>query len=145
DDGTLNRLWRIDDAQAILAVKQALAPAELLIADGHHRYETARIYADEIGGEGAHRYTLMCLVSLEDPGLTIFGTHRMLAGFDPNRLDAGIREHFDVLEVSADDVDPALEEGVGVFGFIYGERRLRLRLREPGALDAALPDRSAAY
>jgi uncharacterized protein (DUF1015 family) len=144
-EGTVHRVWRISDPSVHEAVTAALRDAELLIADGHHRYETARIYADEIGGEGAHRYTLMCLVSLEDPGLTIFGTHRMLAGFDPNRLDAGIREHFDVLEVDEDDVDPALVEGVGVFGFIDGERRLRLRLREPGALDAALPDRSAAY
>jgi hypothetical protein len=43
--------------------------AELLIADGHHRYETARVYAEEVGGEGPHRYVLMCLVALEDPGL----------------------------------------------------------------------------
>ena len=42
-------------------------PAELLIADGHHRYETARVYAEEIGGEGAHRYVLMCLVALRTP------------------------------------------------------------------------------
>ena len=35
--------------------KPALAGAELLIADGHHRYETARAYADEVGGEGPHR------------------------------------------------------------------------------------------
>ena len=57
----------------------ALASSELLIADGHHRYETARVYADEIGGEGPHRYVLMCLVALEDPGLTVFPTHRLVA------------------------------------------------------------------
>ena len=57
--------------------RAALADAELLIADGHHRYETARVYADEVGGEGAHRYVLMCLVALEDPGLTVFPTHRL--------------------------------------------------------------------
>ena len=62
------------------AVQEALADAELLIADGHHRYETARVYADEIGGEGDHRYVLMCLVALEDPGLTVFPTHRLLDG-----------------------------------------------------------------
>ena len=58
----------------------ALRGAELLIADGHHRYETARVYADEIGGEGAHRYVLMCLVALQDPGLTVFPTHRLVRG-----------------------------------------------------------------
>jgi uncharacterized protein (DUF1015 family) len=126
-------------------VAAGLADAELLIADGHHRYETARIYADEIGGEGPHRYTLMCLVSLDDPGLTIFGTHRMLEGFDAERLERRIRESFDVEEIGDDQVDPAGIEGAGVFGLIDGDRQLRLRLRDPGALDGALADRSAAY
>src|SRR5204863_30600 len=52
DDGTVNRLWRIDDPASLEAVREAMAGSELLIADGHHRYETARVYADEIGGEG---------------------------------------------------------------------------------------------
>ncbi len=143
--GTVHRVWRIADPSVHEAVAAGLADAELLIADGHHRYETARIYADEIGGDGPHRYTLMCLVSLEDPGLTIFGTHRMLKGFDPGQLDRGIRDHFDVEEVEADQVDPAGVDDTGIYGFIDRDRRLRLRLREPGALDTALPDRSAAY
>jgi uncharacterized protein (DUF1015 family) len=144
-DGTVHRVWRIADPAVGEAVAAGLADAELLIADGHHRYETARIYADEIGGEGAHRYTLMCLVSLDDPGLTIFGTHRMLEGFDPDRLERGIREGFDVEEVEDDQLDPAGVEGAGVFGFVDRGRRLRLRLRDPGALDAVLPERSVAF
>src|SRR3954452_24307150 len=143
--GTIHRVWPIDDPSVHDAVAAGLQEAELLIADGHHRYETARIYAEEVGGEGPHRYTLMCLVSLEDPGLTIFGTHRLLADFDRARLDDGIREHFDVQEVDGHEVDPAGGEGVGVFGFIDGERHLRLRLRHPSGIDALLPDRSAAY
>src|SRR4051794_12077806 len=47
-DGTLNRLGRVTDPEAIAAFQRALAPSELLIADGHHRYETARVYAEEI-------------------------------------------------------------------------------------------------
>ncbi len=77
-DGTVNRLWRVEDPEAIAAVQAATRDAELLIADGHHRYETARAYADEVGGEGPHRYVLMCLVALEDPGLTVFPTHRLV-------------------------------------------------------------------
>ncbi len=53
-EGTRNRLFRIADPDAIAAVHAALDPAELLIADGHHRYETARVYAEEVGGEGEH-------------------------------------------------------------------------------------------
>src|SRR5688572_2296729 len=80
DDGTVNRLWRIADESAIAAAVEELGPRELLIADGHHRYETARAYARETGAPDPH--VLMCLVSLRDPGLTIFPTHRLLTGID---------------------------------------------------------------
>ncbi len=125
----MHRVWRIADPAVREAVASELADAELLIADGHHRYETALAYADEIGGEGPHRYTLMCLVSLEDPGLTIFGTHRMLGDLDADareRLGHGIREHFQVEEAGEDDLDPAGS---------HGHRRLRLPRRplRPGA------------
>ena len=64
----------------VAELQMALADAELLIADGHHRYETARVYAEEVGGEGEHRYVLMLLCSLNDPGLLVFPTHRLLTG-----------------------------------------------------------------
>ena len=120
DDGTVNRVWRVADPGVHEAVAAALADAELLIADGHHRYETARTYAEEIGGDGPHRYTLMCLVSLEDPGLTVFPTHRLLTGLDAAQaeaLDAGLRELFELEEVPLDRLDPAGEDG---------DRRVRL-------------------
>ena len=88
DDGTVNRIWRIEDAHAIETIHDALAKSELLIADGHHRYETARVYAEEIGGDGPHRYVLMCLVALDDPGLTVFPTHRLLKDLRPDQHEA---------------------------------------------------------
>jgi uncharacterized protein (DUF1015 family) len=151
-DGTVNRIWRIGDEAVHTAVTAELAEAELLIADGHHRYETARVYADEIGGDGAHRYTLMCLVSLDDPGLEVFGYHRLLGGLTgesakQEALAAAIREHFELEEVAEDALDPAGEEGAGVFGYIdsHFRRGFRLRLKDPGALDSLLPERSPAY
>jgi uncharacterized protein (DUF1015 family) len=153
DEGTTHRVWRIGDPEAHRAVTAELAEAELLIADGHHRYETARTYADAIGGDGAHRYTLMCLVSLEDPGLTVFGYHRLLTRLEaPERqeaLAAGLRENFEIEEVELDALDPAGEQGVGVFGYVdaHFKRGFRLRLKDEAVavLDAALADRSQAY
>ncbi|MEZ0291050.1 MAG: DUF1015 domain-containing protein [Solirubrobacteraceae bacterium] len=151
EDGTTHRLWRIGDADAIAAVQAALRPAELLIADGHHRYETARVYADEIGGEGPHRYVLMCLVSLGDPGLTIFPTHRLLTGLDDERrvaLREAIRRDWDVEEIAEDDLEPApAGDGRVRIGYLdaHHGRPLRLTLKDPAIADAALPGKPDAY
>ena len=150
-DGTVNRVWRVADPAAIEAVTAELASSELLIADGHHRYETARTYAESIGGEGEHRYTLMALVSLEDPGLTVFGYHRLLTDLSDSAkqeaLAAALREHFEIEEVPLDELDPAGAEGIGVFGYAdaHFKRGFRLRLKDPAAVDAELADYSKDY
>src|SRR5687767_12077044 len=51
-DGTTHRVWRVADPEILEAVSADLADSELLIADGHHRYETSRTYAEAIGGDG---------------------------------------------------------------------------------------------
>jgi uncharacterized protein (DUF1015 family) len=150
DDGTLNRLWRLADPAPIDAIQQTLAAAELLIADGHHRYETARVYADEVGGEGEHRFVLMCLVALEDPGLTVFPTHRLVQGLDSERqeaLAATVRRDFEITEVDRAELAPPPGEGPLELGYIdsHFKRPFRLRLRDQATADAALPDHSAAY
>jgi uncharacterized protein (DUF1015 family) len=151
-DGTVNRVWRVGDAEVHRRVSAELADAELLIADGHHRYETALTYAEEVGGDGPHRYTLMSLTSLEDPGLTVFGTHRLLSGLadDSERQEAlarGIREQFDVEEVPVEELDPAGFEGIGVFGYIdsHFRRGCRLRLKDPATIERVMPEASDAY
>jgi uncharacterized protein (DUF1015 family) len=149
DDGTTHRLWRVADAAAIAAVREALAPAELLIADGHHRYETARVYADEVGGEGPHRHVLMCLVSLGDPGLTIFPTHRLLTGLDDARraaLREAIRRDWDIEEVADDELEPTPDGRVRI-GYLdaYHGRPLSLTLKDPAIAGAALPGKPDAY
>jgi uncharacterized protein (DUF1015 family) len=150
-DGTAHRLWRVGDAAAIAAAQEALAPAELLIADGHHRYETARVYAEEIGGEGGHRHVLMCLVALQDPGLTIFPTHRLLTGMDDAQrvaLRDAIGRDWDVEEVGEAELEPAATTDgrvrIGYFDAFH-QRPLRLTLRDPAIADAALPGKPSAY
>jgi uncharacterized protein (DUF1015 family) len=151
DDGTVHRVWRVPDPRVHETVAAELAHAELLIADGHHRYETARAYADEVGGDGSHRYTLACLSSLDDPGLTVFPTHRLLSNLGESAaqeaLANAIRAHFEIEEVSLERLDPAGEEGVGVFGYVdaHLRRGFRLRLKNAVVLDATLPDKPEAY
>src|SRR6478672_11711924 len=121
DDGTVNRLGRVSDTAAIEAFQAALEPAELLIAAGHHRYETARVYADEIGGEGEHRYVLMCLVALQDPGLTVFPTHRLIRDTTSHTQEAlatAARESFDVTPIEHADLRPPDGDGPLAMGYI---------------------------
>jgi uncharacterized protein (DUF1015 family) len=88
-DGVVSRLWRIDDPERIAAL---LAGVEepLLIADGHHRYETALRYHEEQGTEET-AHVLAVLVGKDDAGLEIFPTHRVTAGPVPE-VDSVLRQ-----------------------------------------------------
>ncbi|MHB8242358.1 MAG: DUF1015 domain-containing protein [Solirubrobacteraceae bacterium] len=149
-DGTVHRLWRVSDPEAIAAVQLATRDAELLIADGHHRYETMQAYAEEVGGEGPHRYILMCLVALEDPGLTVFPTHRLVGGLDQGRHEAlqqALARDFDIVDVSTEEIAPSPGTGPLQLGFISGRdgRAQRLTLKDQAIADAALSGHSEAY
>jgi uncharacterized protein (DUF1015 family) len=150
-DGTLNRLWRVSDPDVIARVQSTLADRELLIADGHHRYETARVYEQEVGGEGEHSYVLMFLCSLQDSGLTIFPTHRLLTDLsDENKrqaLRSAIERQFDVSEVDADELEPPAGGDRVEFGYLdsFHKRPLRLTLKDQSFADDALAGRSDAY
>jgi len=154
-EGTQNTLRRIADPDAVAALQGALAGAELLIADGHHRYETARVYADEVGGDGEHRHVLMFLCSLDDPGLTVFPTHRLLDGLagDTAKQQA-IREaltrDFVVEQVSRDDLEPS-GNGSGPatvqLGYMdsFHKQPYRLTLKDQSIADAALEGKPEPY
>jgi uncharacterized protein (DUF1015 family) len=143
DDGTVHRLWRVTDPQAHEAVRAALQTAELLIADGHHRYETARVYHQE-GGAG---HVLMCLVALQDPGLTVFPTHRLLTHVnDRDTLRATIERDFEIAPVGAGELEPTGDGRVRM-GYLdaHHRRPLMLTLRDPAIAAQALPDKPEPY
>jgi uncharacterized protein (DUF1015 family) len=86
-DGTAHRFWPVTDAGAIAAVQEAMAGQSILIADGHHRYETALAYRAERrvrdgdpGGDQPYDFMLMHLVNFEGGGLEIYPTHRVVIG-----------------------------------------------------------------
>ncbi|HEY5039820.1 MAG TPA: DUF1015 domain-containing protein [bacterium] len=84
--GVQNRLWRVTDPKWIKELQKKIKPATLFIADGHHRYETALAYqafrsknAKGKFGSRPFDYVMMMFVAMEDPGLVILPTHRMLS------------------------------------------------------------------
>lgn len=88
DDGKRHRLWKIQDPLTLRYLTQEMEKKPVLIADGHHRYETARTFHREEDSE-ASDWVLMYLSPIEDTGLTILPTHRVLSGlpsFEPQQL-----------------------------------------------------------
>jgi len=152
-EGTVNKVWRIAEPERVAALQDALAGAELLIADGHHRYETARVYAEEIGGEGAHRYVLMFLCSLGDPGLLVFPTHRLLSGLQKDRakqeaIRDTLKRDFEVEPVERDRLEPAGDpQGRVQLGYMdsFHRQPYLLTLKDQSIADAALADMPEPY
>ncbi len=78
-EGHLHRLERLTDAVAVARIEQAFQPCRVWIADGHHRYETALRFGQQYGSElSAERFLPILLVPIDDPGLVILPTHRIL-------------------------------------------------------------------
>jgi uncharacterized protein (DUF1015 family) len=93
------RLWRLDDD----SLGDAFADRRLLIADGHHRYETALAYHEE-AGTAESAYMMVVLVSISDPGLMIFPTHRIARSVNgPNPTHEDIRLAMHDLEAEPRD------------------------------------------
>jgi uncharacterized protein (DUF1015 family) len=103
---TLHRVWRIHDPALIHAVQEKMRDKKLLIADGHHRYETALAYRSERRAEtgssdpnAPFEFVMMTLIPMESRGLVILPTHRIVHGlldFDRERMLEAAGEFFDI-------------------------------------------------
>ncbi len=139
---TTTSLWTTSHPKVLSAIIEHLADSPLLIADGHHRYETALRYRDarhEHGdGPGPWDYALVYLCNMEDPGLAIFATHRMIRGLPSGLIEClpdALRFSFWVEELT--DESSLAPEAVRHF--------LDAHADEGGAFGLYLPDRHTAY
>jgi len=127
DEGTLSRVARIAGPLATADLVRRIEEARwALIADGHHRYESALAYRDERRALGRRdaEHVLAFLCSLEDPGVAIFPIHRLvrsLEGFEPQKFSRRLGEFFRLTPVAGEEaLRAALAERrarPGVFGF----------------------------
>ncbi len=144
DFGDTHAVWRASDPALTAALRAAFAPKRLLMADGHHRYETMLAYREE---QPAARRVLVALVSMSEPGLTILATHRLLsrvAGFSRQALLTAAARFFDVSETSVDAGRAALAPNVIGVAFAGHAGFTLLRLKPSADLAAALPELSPA-
>jgi uncharacterized protein (DUF1015 family) len=149
DEGTLTRIWRVDDPKIVATVCDAASQSELLIADGHHRYETARVFSEEEGAPSGADSLLAYLVASEDPGLVVFPTHRLASGLsaeDWASLDEAIAANFDVVAVDA-PTEPAGTSDLVQIGLLDGRdgSTKLLTLKNRALAESALPGKSDAF
>ena len=100
DDGVRHRLFAIDSQDDISAIQKMMSSRDAIIADGHHRYETALNYLAETDNPAA-QYRMMTFVNMRNEGLVILPTHRLVSNmpdFDIDSLIAKLGEQFDIIE-----------------------------------------------
>jgi uncharacterized protein (DUF1015 family) len=109
DDGVRHQLWVLSDADTVAAVRSALAQAPVVLADGHHRYETARAYQAECrqandGAAGPYDLVMALVVELAEEQLTVGAIHRTVSGL-PEDFDlvTALAPWFDVVRAGAAD------------------------------------------
>ena len=109
--GVAHRVWQVSDSSVIRSVQQKMRTQKLVIADGHHRYETALNFRNECraasgqsNGDAPYEFVMMTFVNLNDPGMVILPTHRVvhsLNSFSVDEFQRGSAEYFEVEEVEA--------------------------------------------
>jgi len=154
----LHRLWAITDPRQIAEIQKTLANREILIADGHHRYETALAFSREHPEIEAAKFRMMALVDASSVGLVILPIHRLVKGlkdFSREGFLAGLRRAFEIKSYPGDTPavrSAALEairelkdEGRHAFGLYLGDGSYRvLNLRRAELMDTR-QDHSEAW
>ncbi|MGC8797705.1 MAG: DUF1015 domain-containing protein [candidate division WOR-3 bacterium] len=154
DYGVIHRLWRIAEPDRLRAISQALQNRVLLIADGHHRYETALNYLQEmekkkeVPENAALRFKTAACFKITDPGLVILPTHRLLRGtsLSPDEALNRLAEYFVVKPVADAQAKTELAaHQKHAYVLYYGPgKSYLLRLKSPTVIDI-LQDRSPRY
>jgi uncharacterized protein (DUF1015 family) len=153
------QMWVVTAPDVLVAVAGEMsAKAGLIIADGHHRYETALNYRAEMrhkhpkaSARAAFNYALVSMVSMDDPGLAILPTHRLIHDYTakaPGQILADAAEYF---EVTPQPGREALEAALSLataddrrIGFYDGSYHL-LRLKSAETMDRIVPDRAPEW
>ena len=153
------QVWVVDDADVVAQVVAEMAPKRgLIIADGHHRYETAINYRDEMRqkhtgapANAAFNHCMVTLVSMDDPGLTILPTYREIHDYHDKPMSQVLADAAEYFEVTPLAGREALAEAMAQatagdrrIGF-YDGRTYLLRLRDPQAMARVAPERAPEW
>jgi len=161
--GVVNRLWPVTEQRVVSAMTGLMGPRPIFIADGHHRYETALRYLDErrqageTNPDAAVNFVLMMLVSMQDPGLIILPTHRLVSGvadLTAEKMRSQLGAHFDLETVGKGDkgvrdawdlIQAHGEQNMLGFGTVADGVWQTARFRSPHLLAELAKDHSPAW
>lgn len=165
ENNILQNVWIVRDDAIIAAVQAEFADKQLFIADGHHRYETALNFRNKMREENPDwkesdlfNYVMMMLVDMDDPGLVVFPTHRLVNNVKIDEVMAVslLKDDFDIDKIIVDSKTSmlcdaiakdlvALKEKKGFALYFGGEYYYRLSLNDASVMEKYLPDKSEAY
>lgn len=168
DDGIIQRMWLVDDENAIEELTEKFNNKQLFIADGHHRYETALNFKNKLTNEKIiteesqlGNYVMMMLVDMDHEGLVVFPTHRLvkdLENFNIKRVLEGLDDkleiegtfgHFSIDKIKgANKIEALLDKNVDkkVFAMYVGNDEFYfITLTDSSAMSEALPEKCDAY
>ena len=153
-------LWVVTDEEVIASVQVEMVPKNgLIIADGHHRYETAITYRDEqrekfpnAPKDAAFNYLLVALVSMSNPGLTILPTHRLIFDYKQMSVDEVIAKAAEYFEIEKLANRAALEARMdrkigemGSFGMVTKSGVYALDLKSAAVMEELAPSRTKSW
>jgi uncharacterized protein (DUF1015 family) len=157
DEKVSHKLWRLDSADILENIKAKMQDENIFIADGHHRYEVACAYKDEmikkLGSyhpQAGFNYILAYFTNTDSSGLAILPVHRQVkfaSKPDMDRFISGLKDYFDVEEVKDRIRFFFLMQkgalGEHVLGMYHGGRYWLLRLKNIKILDKMISDKPA--
>ena len=146
--GILHRLWAVSAPGEVAMLQEAIAPGPLVIADGHHRYETALAYHGERGRETGDHDSIMCFcVDADSEELVVLPYNRVLrAGAAPEELAGRLRERLDATPLDDEDPQDFLSGSKAdhAFVFVFEGERLGVEVSDEQVV-AAVGERAPAW
>jgi uncharacterized protein (DUF1015 family) len=155
DLGVLNKLWKLTDPAKIGIIQDVFKEQQLVIADGHHRYETAVTYRNmrrEKAGiwkeDDAYNFRMTYLVPVQDEGLIILATHRCLAKEKVTEANmAEFRQFFDMDEIASKDIPNFLDDNKDKHTFVFYQdnKAIGMIMKNPADINRFVQDVSDEY
>ncbi|MDR2772045.1 MAG: DUF1015 domain-containing protein [Elusimicrobiota bacterium] len=148
EDGVFHKLWTISDQEIIGDIKKYVDNKKMFIADGHHRYETAWNYSQlkkekdkNYSADKEYNYVLAFLCPIEDPGISIWPTHRVIE--KPQDLEANIEKFFDIYP--AKDFSKLSKKDIQPISLYMDKKQTVLTIKKEDILKKVMKNKGKAY